>query len=238
MLDSIKRFFKIYPIPIFVLLLVFIIYYSVFEILRKQEIVSTQPITEAESMQNEFVAPLQPQQNTQTQKNENHIPQKPIPAKQETSTQNTKTYITTKVRALNIRQEPNTTSPIIGKLTSNMQAVILEDNGEWLLIGATQNNNTLGWVLKNYTKILPKTPIIHDMEEITLDIHIPQYYTSKVPRLNIRQEPNTTSNVLGTLTPDDSIEILETKGDWVRFQDINPSSQKNGWVMRRFLKEI
>ena len=155
MLDSIKRFFKIYPIPIFVLLLVFIVYYSVFEILRKQEIVSTQPITEAESMQNEFVAPLQPQQNTQTQKNENHIPQKPIPTKQETPTQNTKTYITTKVRAL-----------------------------------------------------------------------------------NIRQEPNTTSNVLGTLTPDDSIEILETKGDWVRFQDINPSSQKNGWVMRRFLKEI
>ena len=84
------------------------------------------------------------------------------------------------MRALNIRQEPNTTSPIIGKLTSNMQAVILEDNGEWLLIGAAQNNNTLGWVLKNYTKILPKTPIIHDMEEITLDIHIPQYYTSKV----------------------------------------------------------
>ena len=100
---------------IFVLLLVFIISYSVFEILRKQEIVSTQPITEAESMQNEFVAPLQPQQNTQTQKNENHIPQKPIPTKQETPTQNTKTYITTKVRALNIRQEPNTTSPIIGK---------------------------------------------------------------------------------------------------------------------------
>lgn len=253
MLANIKRFFKIYPLPIFVLLLVFAIYYSIFEVLKKQDLKSAKPLTEAELMQNETPKQTTATQSTQTQESQkspqaksqespNLTPQPTQPTRlaeptqTPLSTEGKKSLITAKVASLNIRQEPSTTSAIIGKLTPKIQAVILEDNGEWVLIGASQNAKALGWVLKSYTKTLPQRIIAQEMEEIKIDL--PQFFTSQVPRLNIRQEPSTQAQILGILTPEDSVEILERAGEWVKIQDINPSSSKSGWVMRRFLKEI
>ncbi len=235
MLTNIKRFFKIYPLPIFVLLLVFAIYYSIFEVLKKKDLKSSKPLTEVELMQNEY-----PKQNDfeptsptpQTPKAELPTPQPMQP----TFPENTKPLITSKVASLNIRQEPNTTSAIIGKLTPNIQAIVLEDDKEWLLIGTSQNSKALGWVLKAYTKALPQKIIAQEIEEINLDL--PQFFTSLAPRLNIRQAPSTQAEILGVLTPQDSVEILESAGEWVKIQDINPTSSKSGWVMRKFLKEI
>lgn len=50
MLESLKKFLKVYPLPIFVLLFSFVIYYSAFEIIRKKEITPIAAETEADSM--------------------------------------------------------------------------------------------------------------------------------------------------------------------------------------------
>ena len=238
MLSNIKRFFKIYPLPIFVLLLVFTIYYLIFEVLKKQDLKTAQPITEAELMQNEILkeSPITPKP-IQESKLETPQPKLATPAenKMEEKVENNK-IITSKVPSLNIRQEPNVNSPIIGKLTPHIQAIILEDDGKWLLIGANQNSKALGWVLKTYTKILPQKAILQETQEIKIDL--PQFFTSLAPRLNIRQMPSTEAKILGSLTPEDSVEILENAGEWVKIQDINPTSNKSGWVMKKFLKEI
>lgn len=246
MLSSIKRFFKIYPLPIFVLLLVFTIYYSIFEVLKKQDLKTAQPITEAELMQSETPkeSPITPKP---IQEPKLETPQPSTPTLVENKTENkvenkienkieNKEVITSKVPSLNIRQEPNVNSPIIGKLTPHIQAIILEDDGKWLLIGANQNSKALGWVLKSYTKILPQKAILQETQEIKIDL--PQFFTSLAPRLNIRQMPSTEAKILGSLTPEDSVEILENAGEWVKIQDINPTSNKSGWVMKKFLKEI
>ena len=238
MLSNIKRFFKIYPLPIFVLLLVFTIYYSIFEVLKKQDLKTAQPITEAELMQNEIPkeSPITPKP-IQESKLETPQPKLATPAenKMEEKVENNE-IITSKVPSLNIRQEPNVNSPIIGKLTPHIQAIILEDDGKWLLIGANQNSKALGWVLKSYTKILPQKAILQETQEIKIDL--PQFFTSLAPRLNIRQTPSAEAKILGSLTPEDSVEILENAGEWVKIQDINPTSNKSGWVMKKFLKEI
>ena len=238
MLSNIKRFFKIYPLPIFVLLLVFTIYYLIFEVLKKQDLKTAQPITEAELMQNEIPkeSPITPKP-IQESKLETPQPKLATPAenKMEEKVENNK-IITSKVPSLNIRQEPNVNSPIIGKLTPHIQAIILEDDGKWLLIGANQNSKALGWVLKTYTKILPQKAILQETQEIKIDL--PRFFTSLAPRLNIRQMPSTEAKILGSLTPEDSVEILENAGEWVKIQDINPTSNKSGWVMKKFLKEI
>lgn len=238
MLSNIKRFFKIYPLPIFVLLLVFAIYYSIFEVLKKQDLKTAQPITEAELMQNEIPkeSPITPKP-IQESKLETPQPKLATPAenKMEEKVENNE-IITSKVPSLNIRQEPNVNSPIIGKLTPHIQAIILEDDGKWLLIGVNQNSKALGWVLKSYTKILPQKAILQETQEIKIDL--PQFFTSLAPRLNIRQTPSTEAKILGSLTPEDSVEILENAGEWVKIQDINPTSNKSGWVMKKFLKEI
>ncbi|MDY5615746.1 MAG: SH3 domain-containing protein [Helicobacter sp.] len=238
MLSNIKRFFKIYPLPIFVLLLVFTIYYSIFEVLKKQDLKTAQPITEAELMQSETPkeSPITPKP-IQEPKLETPQPKLATPAenKMEEKVENNE-IITSKVPSLNIRQEPNVNSPIIGKLTPHIQAIILEDDGKWLLIGANQNSKALGWVLKTYTKILPQKAILQETQEIKIDL--PRFFTSLAPRLNIRQTPSTEAKILGSLTPEDSVEILENAGEWVKIQDINPTSNKSGWVMKKFLKEI
>ena len=105
-----------------------------------------------------------------------------------------------------------------------------------MLIGANQNSKALGWVLKSYTKILPQKAILQETQEIKIDL--PQFFTSLAPRLNIRQTPSTEAKILGSLTPEDSVEILENAGEWVKIQDINPTSNKSSWVMKKFLKEI
>lgn len=242
MLANIKRFFKIYPLPIFVLLLVFAIYYSIFEILKKQDLKTTKPITEAELMQSETPKespttpnPIQDPKLETPQLNTPTLVENKIEEKVEIKVENKK-IITSKVPSLNIRQEPNVNSAIIGELTPYIQAIVLEDNGEWFLIGASQNSKALGWVVKTYTQTLPQKVISQDTEMIKIDL--PQFFTSLAPRLNIRQMPSTEAKVLGVLTPEDSVEVLESAGEWVKIQDINPTSNKSGWVMKKFLKEI
>ncbi|MDE5602424.1 MAG: SH3 domain-containing protein [Helicobacter sp.] len=248
MFEGIKRFFKIYPLPIFVLLLAFAIYYSIFEIIKRQD-GKIQPVTEAESMlsqeDNDNLDILAQQlekefallPNNETDNNTEAQINNEIPNELE----DPKKYITSRVDTLNIREQPNTTSAIIGKLTPQLKAIILEDNGEWILIGESITQTTLGWVLKAYTKAyFPENFIAQFQPNISQNTYKgkgnPIYYTSKVLRLNIRQKPSVDSPIVGKLTPRDSVEIVEEVNGWAKIKDKNKNTLK-GWTLRRSLIE-
>ncbi|WP_104721621.1 SH3 domain-containing protein [Helicobacter mesocricetorum] len=241
MFEGIKRFFKIYPLPIFVLLLAFAIYYSIFEIIKRQD-GKTQPLTEVESMlsQEEDLEVLAHQLEKEIPPLPNDNEPDPVVEIQTNNEipneiEDPKKYITSKVDSLNIREQPNTTSAIIGKLTPQLKAIILEDNGKWVLIGEAITQTTLGWVLKAYTKSYFSESFISQVQpsasQNTAQTKV-IYYSSKVPRLNIRQEPSIDSPIVGKLTPADNVEITQEVNGWVKIKDKNTLK---GWTLRRYL---
>lgn len=135
MLKSLKKFLKVYPLPIFVLLLSFVIYYSAFEILRTRG-TNPAPQTEADSMLNEessmmadAIEPTKPieMESNVAQPQEVEIPFVEESQEQQAQVEDSKVYLTTTTKSLNIRQEPNTTAAVVGKLTPADQMILVED---------------------------------------------------------------------------------------------------------------
>lgn len=247
MLTSLKKFLKVYPLPIFVLLLSFVIYYSAFEIIRKREIHSLEPKTEVDSMLNES---NQIATNTIESMESNAtpaIPQEPeIPLAQEPKdepiqTQTPKTYLVSNTPSLNIRQELSTNAAIVGKLTPANQVVLLEEKGEWIFIADAQNEKPLGWIMKRFTQeIAPlvQTQTSQPQQSLAAPTTTPKIYiTSNVSSLNIRQEPDTNSAIIGKLTPSHKAVLLEEKGEWIligTFED----GRVLGWILKSLSHEL
>lgn len=78
-------------------------------------------------------------------------------------------------------------------------------------------------------------PQTNEINALTQNAQDSLIYTSRVPSLNIRELPSTDTPIVGKLTPNDSVIIVETRDIWVRILDANTPSIKNGWVVRRSL---
>ena len=246
MFESLKKFLKVYPLPIFVLLLSFVIYYSAFELLRKKENDSAMPQTEVDSMFNKNNQTIQTATNNiepvdiqpnQPQPDVIEKPQEP----QDEPIQTPKTYITSNTKSLNIRQEPNTTSALVGKLTPADETILLEEKGEWIFIADATSEKPLGWIMKRFSKEIEIPEQNMESQELfatpTPTTAQKPLVTSSVRSLNIRQEPNTTSDVIGKLTPSHKATILEERGEWIligTFED----NKVFGWILKRFSQEI
>lgn len=242
MLENLKKILKVYPLPIFVLLLTFVVYYSAFELLKKKE--STQlPVSEEESMQSVAEIPQSAQQvliqEARTQPSQ--IPlEAPLTTPQQLPESNPIVFLTSLVKSLNIRQDTNTQSPIVGKLTPTQTAISLDERDGWVLLADSNTKEPIGWALKRFTKEIEAPQKL----ESKINVATPQtliqtetkqaLYASKVPSLNIRENPSTEARILNKLTPSDAVSIVETNGIWVKIQD-STTSGKNGWVVRRSL---
>lgn len=254
MLESLKKILKVYPLPIFVLLLTFVAYYSAFEFLKKKE-PTQDPISQEESMQNIAESPQETKQEIpkeiQVQANQTItvITEAPLTAPQQLPEPKPIIYLTSNVESLNVRKGTNTQSPIVGKFTPTQVAISLEEKEGWVLLADTNTKEPIGWVLKRFVKeveaqqnmeskmdllatetIAPKTQNIPQIETSQNEA----LYASRVPSLNIRENPNTEARILNKLTPNDAVRIIETDGIWVKIQD-STASGKNGWVVRRSL---
>ncbi|TLD81242.1 SH3 domain-containing protein [Helicobacter sp. MIT 11-5569] len=253
--ESLKKILKVYPLPIFVLLLTFVVYYSAFELLNKKERAQA-PISQEESMQN--IASDSNEDNTQPIQ----IPSQDLLSPTETETEDSlimpqqlpeikqETYLTSSVKSLNIRKNTNTDAPIVGKLTPEQIAISLEEKEGWVLLADSNTKEPIGWVLKRFTKEVAlenaaeaevakqqiEQPQMESeiLQTEDLTTQATQLYTSKVPSLNIRETPSTEARILNKLTPNDSVSIIESNGIWVKIQDAN-AGNKNGWVVRRSL---
>ncbi len=115
---------------------------------------------------------------------------------------------------LRVRSGPGTNFSVVGSLHSSAASVqYLEENENWVKV---HFDGMEGWVAKEYVTILAKKK-----EENTEQPDVPveeakgQVATITTDGLNIRSEPSTQSEVLGTLSDGQQVDVLAIRGDWL-----------------------
>ena len=110
-----------------------------------------------------------------------------------TSSAQAETIVTTDV--LNVRENPTTESQVVGKVLNGHKLDVTNTQDGWLQVSV---NGKDAFVSSEFTKNI-------------------YYVTANV--LNVRAEPNTNSQILGTLKKDDMIETTyQVQNDWLQFE--------------------
>ncbi|WP_404443990.1 SH3 domain-containing protein [Sutcliffiella horikoshii] len=123
---------------------------------------------------------------------------------------------------LRVRSGPGTNFSVVGFLHTNATSVqYLEENENWVKV---HFDGVEGWVAKEFVTILAKkkrkkeqqeeTPPETDETEETEQTS-GQSATITTDGLNIRSEPTTNSEVLGSLSSGQQVDVLATRGEWL-----------------------
>ncbi|MDO5350114.1 MAG: SH3 domain-containing C40 family peptidase [Lachnospiraceae bacterium] len=128
---------------------------------------------------------------------------------------------------VNIRQEPNTSSTIVGKIYNNCAANILEtvegEGGSWYRI---QSGTVSGYIKAQYFITGAEA------EAIAKEIGI-EYATINTAALRLRAEPNLTSDTLTMLTQGAEYVVLEEKDN---FALLSVDEDMTGYVSMDYIK--
>ncbi len=135
----------------------------------------------------------------------------------------TGTFGTTTAR-LNVRTGPGTSHSIVTTLDKDTKVELLAKQGNWYQIAV---GNTTGFVSGDYLKLdKPSEDNIEDSDQELIS------YGETTARLNLRSQPNTSSNVLTTLALGQKLEILKKEGNWYRVR----AGHQSGWVSADYVK--
>lgn len=264
-----RYFLKVYTLPIFVLLLGFGLYYLVFVYTNKPdsssfayEVLTHTSQSKYDLLSQEETSPKQtPHQEISSNQNlEQEIIQKLderdliVPQNPYIADVNPQTQIYAVLpKVINIRQDPKTTSEIVGKLAQNQTLEVeLIDKG-WAKIKISNKENIHeqnGWVLARLLTPItsPATPSsatsIEESTQSALPTPIlpsptipvstsaketPGNYLPTSSNVRIRSFPDLSAEVIGKLNPDEIIKIQTIENDWAKVA--------NGWVSLKFLKK-
>ena len=113
---------------------------------------------------------------------------------------------------VNVRQEPNTESAILGKIYDGAVAQILATVGEgenqWFQI---ISGNVEGYIKAEY--------FIHGEEAAAvMDQYVAKYVVVKADRLNVRQDKTTSSRRIGYICANEKLKLIEDCGEWIHVQ--------------------
>ena len=140
--------------------------------------------------------------------------------------------------ALNVRKGPSTTFEVIGKLLANdvVERLSVNDDGKWFEI---RNSNDLeGWVYASYlvetTEPSSGTDPDPDPEPEPNNTILGRYQVT-AHSLRIREEPNSSANVVGGLVQNDILWVDEvnTTGDWMKIT----KDDLVGWCAAEYLTQ-
>ncbi|WP_404428822.1 SH3 domain-containing protein [Sutcliffiella horikoshii] len=115
---------------------------------------------------------------------------------------------------LRVRSGPGTNFSVVGFLHSSATSVqYLEENENWVKV---HFDGVEGWVAKEFVTILAKKKKKSQPEptESTEETE-GQSATITTDGLNIRSEPTTQSEVLGSLSSGQQVEVLAIRGEWL-----------------------
>ena len=107
--------------------------------------------------------------------------------------------------SLNVREQPDTNSDIVGKMQSDAGCEILEDDGEWLKIESGQGT---GYVKAEY--IITGEAAVAKAQEVMKTIA-----TVTTQTLNVRAEMNTDCTKLALMPEGEELEVLNQYDGWV-----------------------
>lgn len=108
--------------------------------------------------------------------------------------------------SLNVREEPDTSAEIVGKMQNDAGCEILETAGEWYKI---QSGKVTGYVKAEY--IITGDAAAAKAEEIKKTIA-----TVTTQTLNVRVEMNTECTILALMPEGEELEVTEDYGDWIQ----------------------
>lgn len=118
-------------------------------------------------------------------------------------------------RYVNVRQEPNTESAILGKIYDGAVAQILETVGEgenqWFKI---VSGNVNGYIKAEFF-------IYGNDAAAVMDQYVCKYVKVNANRLNVREAQTTSSRRIGYVCAGETLRILEDCGEWICVQYTN-----------------
>ncbi|MDE6675422.1 MAG: SH3 domain-containing protein [Acetatifactor sp.] len=126
---------------------------------------------------------------------------------------------------VNVRQEPNTDSRILGKIYNGAVAQILETAGEnqdWFHV---VSGSVEGYIKAEFF-------LYGDAAVEAVDNYVTRYATVNVDRLNVRQEQSTDSKRIGYIDRGEKVKVLELLGDWLLVQY---TDSKTGYVAAEYV---
>lgn len=138
-------------------------------------------------------------------------------------------YEVVSLSALNVRQKPWPTAEIVGTLETGEIVEVTDIYNGWATI---RFDGGKAYVVADYLKKYKgeKQPQSHENSRTAL----PTYKVVSEAPLNVREEPSSDSDVLGTLSPGKTVKVLDFKEDWARIR----YRGKDGYVMTRFLEKV
>ena len=120
---------------------------------------------------------------------------------------------------LNVRSLPGTDSWVLGVLAPNEKIIVYHIDGDWAEI---KYNNQTAYISAKYIKKL-------DDEK---DAGV--YRVISQSRLNVRNLPSMDSQILGTLQPEDEIDVLSIEGQWAKIQYL----LNVGYVALKYIEKV
>ena len=125
---------------------------------------------------------------------------------------------------LNIRQEPTTTSAVVGNYDDGTIITVLEIKDGW---GRTDQ----GWVFLTYVTTMDGTSMVDiGQMEPSVDSSAPTDIETELKPLNIREKPDKSSAVVGAYPNGTIVTILETKDGWGRTDQ--------GWIHMDYVATV
>lgn len=126
---------------------------------------------------------------------------------------------------LNVREAPSPDADVIGTLDSGETVTVSVVNEGWATI---TYHGRKAYVMVSYLRKVKKTK-----KTIGYDTDIQGDYkvVSSAP-LNIREEPDSDSDIVGTLSPGDKVKVIAGIGDWCCIYHRG----REAYVMSRFIK--
>ncbi|MCM1120541.1 MAG: C40 family peptidase [bacterium] len=126
---------------------------------------------------------------------------------------------------VNVRQEPNTDSAVLGKIYDGAVAQVLEVAGEeqdWFHV---VSGSVEGYIKAEYF-------LYGEAAAEAVDNYVTRYATVDANRLNVRQEQSTDSKRIGYIDHGEKVKLLENLGDWILVQY---TDDRTGYVAAEYV---
>lgn len=120
---------------------------------------------------------------------------------------------------LNVRKQPSVDSEKIGSVQKGTTVTIIGDTGEWYEI---IYDDQIGYVSKLYVVL---------ENETRLEVAVTGVVITKDDPLNVREQPNINSKILGTVPKGETVSIINDDGEWYEIQ----YGSGTGYVSKKYV---
>lgn len=134
---------------------------------------------------------------------------------------------------LRLRMGPGTSYQVISTLRKGTEVTIISIDSDWINVLTSEGK---GWVHEDYLETSHRTEetsaISSSIQETELDVSNVKSAIILEDQINVRNEPSTSSDIIGKVAKNTVIHVLEEQGDWAKIQ----YSGNSGWIYKNLLR--